>query len=223
MMSMNNGGAGGRFGLAVVRQLMSRWPTMGSIAVVVVGGGLVCWLYVAEVARNLETSKAAATVGIEQASAVRQNDRGEINKPAADLPSAIAALKQGLHELAAGLDQVKQELQQERDKSDEQAQKLAVDLGHTQQSAQRETEQARRLTEEFATKFEQVRQALQQQSERAEKLELPMRLPKKGLAAQEQEGERDGRLSAVTSDVAQLNQAFGALATDLDKVMQALL
>ena len=128
MMLMTKGGVVGAYGLAVVRQLMSRWPTIGLIAALVVGGGLICWLYVAEVARNLETSKTVATVGTEQASAVPQSDRAEAKKAAADLASAVAALKQGLHELAAGLEQVKQGLQQEHDRTDKETHQLAADL-----------------------------------------------------------------------------------------------
>ena len=189
---------------------MSRWPAMGLIAVIVVGGALICWLYVAEVAKNLETSKAAAAVGPGQVSAVRHNDRGEAGKAATDLSPAIAALKQSVHELAAGLEQVRQGLQEERERSGKEIQQLAAGLAQMQQSAQRESEQARRLAEELAADIGQMRQALQQQGDRAEKLALesPMRLPKRDLAALEQEGERIGRLNAVTSDVAQLKQAL---------------
>lgn len=217
---MNFGGVGGTYGLAVARQLMSRWPTIGLIAILVVGGSLICWLYVAQVAKNLETSKAAAPSDTEQATAVHQNDSGEARKAAADLPSAIAALKQGLHELATGLDQVKQELQRERERSVKETHQLAADLAQLQQSAQRESEQARRLTEELAANMGQLRQALKQQDDRAEKLALES--PRRDVVALEQEGERVGRLNAVTSDVVQLKQAFGALAADLDKVRQAL-
>jgi len=168
---------------------------MGLIAVVVAGGVLICWLYVAEVAKNLETSKAAAAVGPGQVPPLLQNDRGEAARAATDLSPAIAALKQSVHELAAGLEQVKQGLQEERGRSEA----LAADIG-------------------------QMRQALQQQSDSAENLALesPLRLPKRDLAALEQEGERIGRLNSVTADVTQLKQALGSLATDLDKVRQAL-
>jgi len=197
---------------------------MGLIAVVVVGGVLICWLYVAEVAKNLETSKAAAAVGPGQVPSLFQNDRGEAAKPATDLSPAIAALTQSLHELAAGLEQVKQGLQEERGRSGKETHQLAADLAQVQQSAQRESEQARRSTEELAADVGQMRQALQRQSDSAEKLALesPLRLPKRDLAALEQEGERIGRLNSVTSDVAQLKQALGSLATELDKVRQAL-
>jgi uncharacterized protein YoxC len=180
--------------VAVARQVMSRWPTSGLIAVVVAGGALICWLYVAAVAKNLETPKAAVAVGPGQVSSVPQNDRGDAGKPATDLSPAIAALKQSVDELAAGLDQVKQGLQAE----------------------QREGEQARRRIEELAADIGQMRQALQQQVDSAEKL-----VPKRDLAALEQEGERIGRLNSVTADVAQLKQALAGLATDLDKVRQA--
>jgi len=231
-MLRNIGGVSGAFGLAVIRQLMLRGPTIGLVALLVVGGSLIGWLYVAEAAKNLETSQAAATVGTEQASAVHQSDRAEAKKLAADLASAIAALKQGLQELAAGLEQVKQGLQQEHDRTDKETHRLAADQAQTQQLAQRESEQARHLAQglatnlasELATNIDQVRQALQQQSDRIEKLALesPMRPPKRDAAAPEQEGQRDGRLNAVISDVAQLRQAIGALAADVDKVRQAL-
>ena len=170
---------------------MSRWPALGLIAVVVGGGVLICWLYVAAVANNLEAPKAAVAVGSGHVSSVLQNDRSDAGKPATDLSPAIAALKQSVDELAAGLAQL-------------------------QQSAQREGEQARRRIEELAADIGQMRQALQQQGDSAEKL-----VPKRDLAALEQEGERIGRLNSVTSDVAQLKQALGSLATDLDKVRQA--
>ena len=204
---------------------MSRWPAMGLIAVVAAGGALLCWLYVAEVAKNLETSKAAAGVGSGQVRSLLQNDRGEAGKPATDLSPVIAALTQSVRELAAGLEQVKQGLQEERGRSGKEVDQLTADLAQVQQSAQRESEQARRLTEELAADIGQMRLALQQQGDRAEKLvlESPLRLPKRDLAALEQEGERIGRLNLVTSDVAQLKQALGSLATDLDKVRQVLL
>ena len=92
--------------VAVARQVMSRWPTAGLIAVVVAGGALICWLYVAAVAKNLETPKAAVAVGPGQVSSVLQNDRGDAGKPASELSRAIAALKQSVVDLAAGLVQV---------------------------------------------------------------------------------------------------------------------
>jgi septal ring factor EnvC (AmiA/AmiB activator) len=112
-------------------------------------GGLICWLYVAQVAKNLETSKSAPS-GTEQVTAVQQRDSGQARKAAADLPSAIAALNQGLHELAAGLDQVKQELQRERQRSVKETHQLAADLAQMQQSVLPKSEQARVLTEELA-------------------------------------------------------------------------
>jgi hypothetical protein len=195
-------------GLAVARQVMSRWPAPGLIAVVVAAGALICWLYVAAVSKNLETPKAAA-VGSGPVSSVLQNDRGEAGKPATDLSPAIAALKQSVDELAAGL-------QEERDRNGKETRQLAADLAQMQQSAQREGEQARRRIEELAADIGQTRQAFQQQGDSAEKL-----VPKRDLAALEQEGERIGRLNSVTSDVAQLKQALGSLAIDLDKVRQA--
>jgi hypothetical protein len=204
------------YGRAVARRVMSRWPAPGLIAVVAGGGALICWLYVAAVANNLETPKAAPAVGSGPVSSVLQNDRGDAGKPATDLSSAIAALKQSVDELAAGLDQVKQGLQAERDRNGKESHQLVADLAQLQQSAQREGEQARRRIEEVAADIGQMRQALQQEGDSAEKL-----VPKRDLAALEQEGERIGRLNSVTSDVAQLKQALAGLATDLDKVRQA--
>ena len=126
---------------------MSQWPAMGLISVVAAGGTLLCWLYVAEVAKNLETSRAAAGVGSGQVPSLLLNDRGEVGKPATDLSPAIAALTQSVRELAAGLEQVKQGLQEERGRSGKETDQLAADLAQVQQSAQRESEQARRLTE----------------------------------------------------------------------------
>ena len=203
-------------GLAVAKQVMSRWPAPALIAVVVAGGALICWLYVAAVANNLETSKAAAALGAAPVSSVPQGDRSEAGRPATDLSPALAALKQSVDELAAGLDQVRQGLQAERDRNGKESLQLAEDRAQLQQSAQREGEQARRRIEELAADIGQMKQALQQQGDSAEKL-----VPKRDLAALEQEGERIGRLNAVTSDVAQLKQALGSLATDLDKVRQA--
>src|SRR5687768_11704244 len=120
MMSTTIGvaiGVGRRAGLALASKLMPRWPAMCLIAVVVAGGALLCWLYVAEVAKNLETSKAAASVSSGQVPSLLQNDRGEAGKPATDLSPAIAALTQSVRELAAGLEQVKQGLQEERGRS----------------------------------------------------------------------------------------------------------
>ena len=216
---MNFDGVVRPYGLAIARQLMLRWPTIGLIAILIVGGGLICWLYVAQVAKNLETSKAAPS-GTEQVTAVQQRDSGQARKAAADLPSAIAALNQGLHELAAGLDQVKQELQRERERSVKETHQLAADLAQMQQSVLPKSEQARLLTEELAANMGQLRQALEQQGDRAEKLALES--PRRDLIALEQEGERAGRLNALASDVAQLKQAFGVLSADLDKVTQAI-
>lgn len=174
---------------AVARQVASRWRAPGLIAVVVAGGALICWLYVAQVAKNLETPKAAAAMGSAPVSPVLKSDRGEAGTPATDLSPALAALKQSVEELAAGLGQVRQGLQEESDRNGKQSRQLAADLAQLQQSAQRDGEQG---------------------------------LPKRDLAALEQEGERIGRLNSVTSDVAQLKQALGSLAADLDKVRQAL-
>src|SRR5215216_5057932 len=100
-------------GLAVARRVMSRWPVPGLIAVVVGGGALICWLYVAAVANNLEAPKAAVAVGPGPVSSVLQNDRSDAGKPATDLSPAIAALKQSVDELAAGLAQLQQSAQRE--------------------------------------------------------------------------------------------------------------
>jgi hypothetical protein len=194
-------------GPAATRRLMSRWPTAGPIALFGLGAGLVCWLYVSEVAKNLETSKQPVTAGAEQASALRQNDPGAVKQPAAELTLAVAPLKQGLDELSAGLEQAKQELQQEHERREKQIEQLAADLAQVQQSMQRETEQVRRIAEELATNIGSVKQALQQQRD--------------GAAPQE-EAERVGRVSAVTAEVGQLKQAIGTLTAEVDKVRQTL-
>jgi ABC-type transporter Mla subunit MlaD len=209
MMSTTNGALPSSiFLLAAARRLMARWPTVGLIALFVVGAGLVCWLYVSEVARNLERSKPTAAAGSEQAPALRLDGPGEAKKLAAEVTSIIAPLKQGLHELSAGLEQVKQELQNVRDRSDKQIHQLAADLTEVQKSAQRESEQVRHVAEELATNIEPVKRlALQQQHD---------------SAALEQGGEQIGPLKAVTAEVGQLKQAIGTLTTDLDKVRQTL-
>jgi hypothetical protein len=194
-------------GPAAIRRLMSRWPTAGPIALFGLGAGLVCWLYVSEVAKNLETSKQPATAGAEQAAALRQNDPGAVKKPAAELTSAVASLKQGLDELSAGLEQDRQALQQEHDRREKQIDQLAADLAQVQQSVQRESEQVRRIAEELATNIGPVKQALQQQRD---------------STAPQEEVERVGRVNAVTAEVGQLKQAIGALTADLDKVRQTL-
>jgi hypothetical protein len=215
MMSTKNGAAPSRTsglaaitsGLAAIKWLMSRWPRVRPIGLIFLGAGLVCWLYVSEVAKNLQTSKLPATAGAEQAPALRQNDPGEVKKLAVELTSVIAPLKQGLHELSAGLEQAKQELQQEQDRREKQIDQLAADLAQVQQSVQGESEQVRRIAEDLATNIGAVKQALQQQ---------------RASAAPEQEGERAGRLNAVTAEVGPLKQAISTLATELDKVRQTL-
>ncbi|HET9396545.1 MAG TPA: hypothetical protein VFO36_10850, partial [Nitrospiraceae bacterium] len=196
------------FSSAAARRLMARWPTVGLIALFVVGAGLVCWLYVSEVARNLERSKPTAAAGSEQVPALPLDGPGEAKKLAAEVTSIIAPLKQGLQELSAGLEQVKQELQNVRDRSDKQIHQLTADLTEVQQSAQRESDQVRHIAEELATKIEPVKKlALQQQHD---------------SAALEQGGERIGPLKAVTAEVGQLKQAIDTLTTDQDKVRQTL-
>jgi chemotaxis protein histidine kinase CheA len=187
--------------------------------------GVVCWLYVAEVSKNLGPTTTAAPGGIEAGRAIARNDHANANKAPAEAASGTAPSRQDLQDLAAGLEQVKQALQQDRDR-------LAADLAQTQQLAQRESEQARHLAEglatnlarELATNIEQVKQALQQQSDKAEKLvsQLPMNRPKSDVPVAEQGNESDRRLAAVTSEVAQMRQAIGALGAELDKVRQVL-
>jgi hypothetical protein len=232
MASMSNRTLTKASGLAIARQLMSRWGTPGSVAAGVMAGGLVCWLYVAEVSKNLGPTPAAAPAGTDHGRALPRTDRGDVNKSPAETASAIAPLRQDLQLLAAGLEQVKQALQQDRDRTDQEVRRLAADLAQTQQLTQRESEQARHLAEglatnlakELAANIEQVRQALQQQSDRVEKLasQLPMNPPKSDVAMAAQDREPDHRLAAVTSEVAQVRQAIGALGTELDKVRQAL-
>jgi hypothetical protein len=208
MMPTTNGAVPSSIsGLAAARRLMARWPMAGLIALFVVGAGLVCWLYVSEVARNLERSKPTVAAGSEQVPSLRLDGPGEAKKLAAELTSAIAPLKQSLHELSAGLEQAKQGLQEERDRSDKQNHQLAQDLAQMQESVQRESEQVRRIVEELATNVAPARQDLQQQGDRA---------------APAQEGEWVGRLTALTSEVGQLKQAVVALTADLDKVRQAV-
>jgi hypothetical protein len=194
-------------GLAAIKRLMSRRPAAGPIALFVLGAGLVCWLYVSEVAKNLEASKPPATPGAEQASALRQNDPGEVKKLAAELTSDIAPLKQGLHELSAALEQAKRELQQEQDRREKQIDQLATDLAQVQQSVQGESEQVRRIAEDLAENIGSVKQTLQQQRD---------------SAVLEQEGERTGRLNSVNAEFGQLKQAISTLTTELDKVRQTL-
>jgi hypothetical protein len=187
-------------------------------------GGLVCWLYVAEVSKNLGPTTTAAPGGTEPRRAIATTDRGNANKASAEPASGIAPSRQDLQDLAAGLEQVKQALQQDRDR-------VAAELAQTQQLTQRESEQARHLAEglatnlarELATNIEQVRQALQQQSDTVDKLasQMPMNRPKSDVAVAEQDSEPDRRLAAVASEVAQMRQAIGALGTELDKVRQA--
>jgi hypothetical protein len=232
MASMSNRTLTKTSGLAIARQLMSRWGTPGSVAVGVMAGGLVCWLYVAEVSKNLGPTTAAAPAGTDQGKALPRTDRADANKSPAETAPAIAPLRQDLQLLAAGLEQVKQALQQDRDRTDQEARRLAAELAQTQQLTQRESEQARHLAEglatnlakELATNIEQVRQALQQQSDRVEKLasQLPTNRPKSDVAVAAQDGDPDRRLAAVTSEVAQMRQAIGALGTELDKVRQVL-
>ena len=202
-----------------------------SIGALVVAGGLIGWLYVAEVAKNLKPSTAAASAGVEQTPAVPGSDRTSANKASTDAASPIPP-GQGLQDLAAGLEQVKQALQQERDRGDKESRRLAADLAQTQQVTQRETEQARHLAEglatnlaqELAKNIEQVKQALQQQDQRLEKLasQLPMKQPQSDVAVAGHDGQPDGRLTAVATEVTQVRQAIAVVAADLDTARQAL-
>lgn len=229
---MSNGTVTIASALTVARQLMSRWGTAGSIAAGVVLAGLLCWLYVAEVSKNLGPTTAAAPAAGERGSALPKIDRADGGKSSAETGSAIAPLKQELQDLAAGLEQVKQALQREGDQTDKETRRLAAELAQTQQLTQRESEQARHLAEglatnlakELAASIEQVRQALEQQADRVENLasQLPTNGRKNDVVIAEQGGELDRRVAAVTSEVAQMRQAIGTMGTELDRLRQTL-
>jgi hypothetical protein len=204
----------------VSRQLMSRWTTLGSIAALVGVGSLICWLYVAEVSKNLEPTKAGAPAGTARPSALPQTDRADANQARTETASAIAPLRQGLQDQVVDLEQVKQALQQQQDRTDQETRRLAADLAQTQQLMQRGSEQARQLAadltttlaKDLTTDIEQMRRTLQQQGDRVEKLALEPHA----------RDEPDDRLRTLSSDLAQVRQAMGALAVDLHAVRQAL-
>ena len=69
-------------------------------------------------------------------------------------------------ELATDLAQVKQALQQERDKTE----KLATELAQVKQAPQQDRDKSEKLARELATDLAQVKQALQQERDKSEKL-----------------------------------------------------
>jgi hypothetical protein len=109
--------------------------------------------------------------------------------------------------LATDLAQVKQVLQQDRDKTE----KLATDLAQVKQAPQQERDKTEKLARELTTDLAQVKQALQQQRDKTEKLarELATDLAQVKQALQE-ERDKTEKLAAreLTTDLAQVKQAL---------------
>jgi hypothetical protein len=125
------------------------------------------------------------------------------------------------------LAQVKQALQQERDRTEELARELITNLAQVKQVPQQERDK----TEKLATDLVQVKQALQQERDKTEKLEseLATDLAQVKQALQQERDKTEKLARELTTDLAQVKQApqqerdkIEKLATDLVQVKQTL-
>jgi hypothetical protein len=125
------------------------------------------------------------------------------------------------------LAQVKQALQQERDRTEELARELITNLAQVKQVPQQERDK----TEKLATDLVQVKQALQQERDKTEKLEseLATDLAQVKQALQQERDKTEKLARELTTDLAQVKQApqqerdkTEKLATDLVQVKQTL-
>src|SRR5580704_3737766 len=128
-------------------------------------------------------------------------------------------------ELITNLAQVKQALQQERDKTEKLESELATDLAQVKQALQQERDKTEKLARELTTDLAQVKQAPQQERDKIEKLATDLVQVKQTL--QQELGKNEKLASALAAD--QVKQAppqdrekTEKLVMDLAQVKQAL-
>jgi hypothetical protein len=137
-------------------------------------------------------------------------------------------------ELTTDLAQVKQALQQDRDKTEKLAGELTTTLAQVKQAPQQERDKTEKLTRELATDLAQVKQALQQERDKTEKLAGELTTNLAQVKAPQQERDKTEKVAGeLTTDLAQVKQTLQQerakseklareLTTDLAQVKQAL-
>jgi hypothetical protein len=146
-------------------------------------------------------------------------------KIAASLVAVVAGLWLYSSEITKNIDvQVKQALQQERDKADKLALELTTELAQVKQARQQDRDEADKLVRELTDDLAQVKQARQQDRDEADKLvrELTVELAQVKQARQQDRDEADKLARELTDDLAQVRQAMQQERDKADKLAREL-
>jgi hypothetical protein len=146
-------------------------------------------------------------------------------KIAASLVAVVAGLWLYSSEITKNIDvQVKQALQQERDKADKLALELTTELAQVKQVRQQDRDEADKLVRELTDDLAQVKQARQQDRDEADKLvrELTDDLAQLKQAMQQERDKADKLVRELTDDLAQVKQAMQQERDKADKLAREL-